>query len=191
MIPFNRLGWAFDLFGSTIYPGAVSGHLCEALYPFPEHAAVLDLGAGTGTLGRFAHACRSDLRIVAADPAEGMLRYVPQHMQTVVARAEALPFESGRFEAVLVGEALHHFDAPYDALSEIARVLRPGGLLFIYEFDPSTFLGASLCRAEKLLGEPAHFYPPETLASMLEPHGFRVTVNRYGWRYSLRAVLGA
>lgn len=188
MIPFNRLGWAFDRFGAAVYPGAVCAHLCEALHTFTENAAVLDLGAGTGTLGRFAHGCRSDLELVAADPAEGMLRYVPRHVKAVVARAEALPFESGSFDAVLVGEALHHFDAPHDALHEIARVLRPGGLLFIYEFNPSTFLGKGLFLAEKLLGEPAHFYPPQTLAVMLEAHGFDVRIHRYGWRYSLLAL---
>lgn len=187
MIPFNRLGWAFDRFGAAVYPRAVCAHLCDALRALPENAAVLDLGAGTGTLGRFAHGCRDDLQFIAADPAEGMLKYVPPQMQTVVARAEALPFENGSFDAVLVGEALHHFDAPHDALAEVARVLREGGLLFVYEFDPSTLLGKGLFWTEKLLGEPAHFYPPETLGGMLAPHGFDVRVNRYGWRYSLQA----
>ena len=188
MIPFNHLGWAFDRFGGAIYPAAVSAHLCEALQTVPQNGAVLDLGAGTGTFGKFAHVCRTDLLLTAADPAEGMLRYLPEHIAPVIARAEALPFEAASFDALLIGEALHHFDAPDNALAEIARVLRPGGLLFVYEFDPSTLMGKGLSWAEKLLGEPAHFYPPQILADMIAPRGFEVRINRYGWRYSLQAT---
>lgn len=150
---------------------------------------MLDLGAGTGVVGTYAHGCRKDLRCIAADPAAGMLRYAPEHFEKVNARAEALPFDADAFDAVVVGEALHHFDIPDSAFSEIARILKRGGLLFIYEFDPSTFLGRLLCAAEKLLGEPGHFYPPDALASMIERHGFEVTISRHGWRYTVTARL--
>jgi len=189
MIPFNHLGWLFDRFGKAAYPAAVVQELCDALQGIRENGTVLDLGAGTGIIGNYAHGCRRDLRYFAADPAEGMLRYVPEHVEKVTARAEALPFDDNAFDAVAAGEALHHFDAPHDALREIARVLRTGGLLFIYEFDPSAFFGRLIFLAEKLLGEPGHFYPPETLSAMLEAHGFRVSVSRHGWRYTLLARL--
>ena len=187
MIPFNHLGWLFSRFGSAAYPKAVVDDLCEALKDVMQGGSVLDLGAGTGIVGSYAHGCRSDLRFVAADPAEGMLRYAPGHFEKVTARAEALPFEANAFDAVLAGEALHHFDDPGDALEEIARVLRGGGVLFVYEFDPSTFLGRLICLAEKLLGEPGHFYPPQVLAGKLEAHGLSVRIGRHGWRYTLTA----
>ncbi|WP_345969248.1 class I SAM-dependent methyltransferase [Sulfurimonas sp. HSL1-6] len=191
MIPFNHLGWVFSRFGAAVYPAAAVSHLCTSLRSLPPGADLLDLGAGTGTLGNYALGCRDDLRPVAADPAEGMLRYLPESVERFAARAEALPFEADRFDAVVVGEALHHFDVPEAALDEIARVLRPGGLLFIYDFDPSTLLGAALKRAEKLLGEPGHFYPPDTLSALLLRRGFSGTDIRHGWRYTLAATLGA
>ena len=159
------------------------------IVPLPENAALLDLGSGTGVLSAFAHGCRKDFEFVALDPAEGMLKFSPEYVRTHTARAEALPFETSSFEVVLVGEALHHFSAPDTALAEIARVLRRGGRLFVYEFDPGTLMGRSLCMAEKLLGEPGHFYAPDVLKGMLEAHGFSVHVNRHGWRYTIHAQL--
>jgi len=189
MIPFNHLGWFFNAFGASAYPAGIVEELCEALQELPLNAALLDIGAGTGVMSRYARRCRDDLECTAADPAEGMLRYVPGGIRTVSARAEALPFEERRFDAVLMGEALHHFDDPTAALGEIARVLTTGGLLFVYEFDPATLLGRFLRFAETLLGEPGHFYTPAALQAMLEPHGFSVRVSRHGWRYSLVARL--
>jgi SAM-dependent methyltransferase len=189
MIPFNRLGWLFSRFGPMIYPGMVRREFCELLQTLPPHARLLDLGAGTGVLSHFAHQCRSDLQLAAADPAEGMLRYAPSHAKRVNAVAESLPFGDTHFDAVAIGESLHHFDAPGTALDEVTRVLKNEGALFIYDFDPATFMGALICRTERLLGEPANFFPPGRLAAMLEARGYRVGIARYGWRYTLIARL--
>lgn len=187
MIPFNHLGWFFNRFGTAAYPAAIVRELCDALQVVPKNGAVLDLGAGTGIAGNYAHDCRGDLRFTAADPAEGMLHYVPAHVEKVAARAEELPFGDNAFDAIIAGEALHHFDDPAIALREISRVLCGGGMLFVYEFDPTTFKGGMICRVEKLLGEPGNFYAPGTLSGMLEAHGFTVRVSRHRWRYSLHA----
>jgi demethylmenaquinone methyltransferase/2-methoxy-6-polyprenyl-1,4-benzoquinol methylase len=189
MIPFNHLGWLFKYFGPVAYPQEVIEGLCNFLKTISAEGRLLDLGAGTGVLSEFAYGCRRDLEFVAIDPAPGMLKYAPEYVRTHTASAEALPFAAESFEAVLIGEALHHFQAPEKAVQEIVRVLKSGGRLFIYEFDPGTFMGGSLCMAEKLLGEPGHFYAPEALKELLESHGFSVLINRYGWRYSIHAEL--
>ncbi|MGB6018763.1 MAG: class I SAM-dependent methyltransferase [Sulfurimonadaceae bacterium] len=189
MIPFNHLGWLFKYMGPVSYPRKAVEELCDFLKPVSANAALLDLGAGTGVLSEFAYGCRSDLEFVALDPAEGMLRFSPHYVRTHRARAEALPFEEGSFEVVLIGEALHHFQEPTKAMQEIARVLKSEGRLFIYEFDPGTFMGRSICMAEKMVGEPGHFFAPELLKELLEEHGFSVRVNRHGWRYTVHAQL--
>ena len=189
MIPFNHLGRLFQFMGPVSYPRAATEELCDFLKPVSHNAALLDLGAGTGVLSEFAYRCRDDLQFVALDPAEGMLRFSPHFVETHQARAEALPFDDRSFEVVLIGEALHHFQEPEIALQEIARVLTREGRLFIYEFDPSTFMGKSICMAEKIVGEPGHFYAPEVLKEMLESHGFTVNISLHGWRYTIHAQL--
>jgi len=183
MIPFNKLGWAFHSFGSFFYPSRVKELLCETLQPLDPKAKLLDIGAGTGMLCRFAAVCNPDLQLHAIDPAQGMLKYCPEQITTHLGKAECLPFEASTFDAVVIGEALHHFEDIDTSLREITRVLKRGGKLFIYDFDPSTLMGVLIAKGEKLLGEPGNFFMPERLQGILEDHGFEVSVDIFGFRY--------
>lgn len=90
---------------------------------------VLDLGAGTGKLTRAVAGLGH--RVRAVDPDPGMLAELARAVPGVgceVGSAEALPLSDGSVDAVVAGQAYHWFD-PAVALPEIARVLRPGGLL--------------------------------------------------------------
>ena len=189
MIPFNYLGFVFKSFGSIMYPKKALEELCSFLEPLPAQASVLDVGAGTGVMSEFAHRCNSELRYVAVDPAEGMLKYTPSYVETHVATAESLPFDDDSFDAVLMGESLHHFRDPDIAIKEVIRVLRKNGKLFIYDFDLNTFRGKSICMIEKLLGEPGNFYEANALGEVLEGYGFFVDISHHKWRYTLSAYL--
>ncbi|TCM49176.1 class I SAM-dependent methyltransferase [Kribbella sp. VKM Ac-2568] len=94
----------------------------------PGRLQILDLGAGTGKLSKVAASLGHD--VVAVDPSEEMLalcRRVPG-VDTMVGAAESIPLAHGSVDAVLVGQAFHWFDHAR-ALPEIARVLRPHGVL--------------------------------------------------------------
>ena len=189
MIPFNHLGFVFKNLGSFIYPRKVVQELHGFLEELPNNVSVLDLGAGTGMMSELAYKCRQDLKLVAVDPAEGMLKYAPEYLQTHIASAEDLPFDDDSFEVVMMGESLHHFRNTDLALKEVQRVLKKDGKLFIYDFDKSSFRGNVICQVEKLLGEPGHFYEPYALKSILESHGFSVKVSSHSWRYTVSAFL--
>lgn len=189
MIPFNHLGWVFKYLGPLIYPNTVRQSLCSFLKPLSGSATILDLGAGTGLMSEFAYACRTDLQFTAVDPAEGMLKFSAEYIETHKAHAELLPFDAGSFEAILIGEALHHFQDVDQSIQEMVRVLEKGGSVFIYDFDSSTLIGKALCKMEKLFGEPANFYPPELLKKKLESHGFSVEISHFGYRYTVNAQL--
>ena len=189
MIPFNHLGWMFKTFGPAIYPSSVRTSLCDFLQGLSPRATVLDVGGGTGVMCEFAYACRNDLDFTVVDPATGMLKHAKEYVETHKASAEALPFKDNSFDMILMGEALHHFNDIDLAMKETARVLKKGGGLFIYDFDVNTFKGKSICRVEKLLGEPGNFFDPESLSIVLESYGFSTGFKRHEWRYTMHAQL--
>ncbi|MGH3973176.1 MAG: class I SAM-dependent methyltransferase [Pseudonocardiaceae bacterium] len=93
---------------------------------------VLDLGAGTGKLTAAIMRCGVPAtRVLAVEPDEEMRaelsRLLPE-IAVLGGSAEQIPVEEGVMDTVLVGQAFHWFD-PDRALLEIARVLRPGGVL--------------------------------------------------------------
>jgi len=189
VIAFDKLGWIFHKFGALIYPKYIRKKLCETLKELPPKAKVLDIGAGTGVLSNFAKECNSSLELHAIDPALGMLKYCNNDICTYEGVAEELPFEENSFDAILMGEAMHHFNDIQKAFLEAKRVLKKSGFIFIYDFDPTFFIGKLIAKGEKLLGEPANFFPPKELAKKLEALGFKTTFYSYNFRYILIAKL--
>lgn len=90
---------------------------------------VLDLAAGTGKLT--AGLLPLDVTVTAVEPDDEMRAHLSREFPQVTAvagTAEEIPLADGSVDAVVVGQAFHWFDRAR-ALDEIARVLRPGGVL--------------------------------------------------------------
>jgi SAM-dependent methyltransferase len=94
----------------------------------PGRLQILDLGAGTGKLAAVAAGLGHD--VVAVDPSEEMLSVCRRiaRVDTMVGAAESIPLAHASVDAVIVGQAFHWFEHAR-ALPEIARVLRPHGVL--------------------------------------------------------------
>jgi SAM-dependent methyltransferase len=87
------------------------------------------VAAGTGKLARQLQAAGA--RTVAVEPSASMRaegRRASPSTAVVAGSAEALPFSTGTFDLVAVAQAFHWFE-PAPALHEMARILRPGGVL--------------------------------------------------------------
>jgi SAM-dependent methyltransferase len=89
--------------------------------------SILDVGAGTGLLGRGLAA--GGARVVECDASFELLRQADSAAK-VVAHAESLPFADQEFDAVTAGQCWHWFDRRLTPL-EISRVLRLNGRLAI------------------------------------------------------------
>jgi SAM-dependent methyltransferase len=92
-------------------------------------AGVLDLAAGTGKLT--GGLLGLGFAVTAVEPDEGMRAELTRHFPSVTGlagTAEEIPLPDGSVDAVVAGQAFHWFDHDR-ALTEIARVLRPGGVV--------------------------------------------------------------
>ncbi len=102
----------------------------------PDDAVVLDLASGTGYFSQIVQRCRPQARSIAVDLTERMLRLARTRgvPETVCADATRLPFPDGRFDCVFIGYGLRNFPNLKQALREVQRVTRPGGLLVTLDF---------------------------------------------------------
>ncbi len=102
----------------------------------PDRATVLDLASGTGDFCEIIRRIRPDSKPIAVDLTERMLRFARQRgiERTVCADASLLPFRDGSFDCVFIGYGLRNFGNLKQALCEIERVTRPGGLLVSLDF---------------------------------------------------------
>lgn len=101
--------------------------------------AVLDVGCGTGVLAREAARRAGPERVIGLDCNDGMLavaRAREPAIHWLRGWAEDLPFEDGRFDAVVSQFGLMFFDDREGALREMWRVVKPGGRLAVAVFGP-------------------------------------------------------
>jgi ubiquinone/menaquinone biosynthesis C-methylase UbiE len=101
---------------------------------------VLDVGCGTGRLSA-ALADEQGARVWGVDVSPEMLavaRAKAPRLRFKQARAEALPFKDGWFEAVVFWLVVHLVDRPL-AFAEARRVLGPDGRVAVVSFHESHF----------------------------------------------------
>jgi ArsR family transcriptional regulator len=122
-----------ELFGERFHLAALPA------FADPEWT-VGDLGCGTGqmtaALAPFVH------RVIAVDGSAAMLQAARKRLQGIEnvelrrGDLEALPIDDARLDAATLALVLHHLPEPGRALTEVARVLKPGGRLLAIDMLP-------------------------------------------------------
>jgi SAM-dependent methyltransferase len=115
-----------ELWSPVILPAAV-GLISQM--DLAEDAVVIDVGAGTGAIAPSIRHAVPHGSLLSMDASAEMLRiaYRRRAQPLVQADALALPVATDSVDAVLLAYVLFHLADPLVALSEAARVLRPGG----------------------------------------------------------------
>ena len=98
--------------------------------PIGEATHVLDVGTGVGALAADIRAAAPRALVVGVDGALGMLRVARVAGIPLAAMdARRLGFRPGSFDAAVLAFVLFHLPDPVRGLVEVARVLRPGGVV--------------------------------------------------------------
>jgi SAM-dependent methyltransferase len=107
------------------------GRLLLDEVPLAGTRHVLELGCGVGALLPHLREAAPGALVVGLDRAEGMVALAPRDFALVVGDATRLPFSDATLDAAVMAFMLFHLPEPPTGLTEIRRVLRPGGSLGI------------------------------------------------------------
>jgi len=133
-------------------------------------ARVLDLAAGTGQLTRALRGAGHP--VVAVEPLSAMRERLDAE-EVLDGTAEAIPLADACVDAVTVGDAWHWFDGPR-AAGEVARVLRPGGVLALLWRHPepsqhgSEWFAAVAAAIAEIVGDHPGFTADQGRAAVAE-----------------------
>jgi 2-polyprenyl-6-hydroxyphenyl methylase/3-demethylubiquinone-9 3-methyltransferase len=161
------------------------------LIPAPERAEAIlvDIGCGGGLMGGHVVGYRH----VGVDISASALRVASRRgLVPIQADARVLPLKERIADVVIAGEVFEHVSDLEVVIAEIARVLRPGGVLIFDTINDTPWARLSLVVVgERLPGgppprihDPALFVDPRKLVRLLRRHGIRVRLR--GLRPSIK-----
>ena len=139
---------------------------------------VLDLGCGTGeVLELLRHNCSE---VIGVDGSPRMLELARRRfgedsagVSLRIGELDHLPLRDGEADFACINLVLHHLSRPQDALREIARVVRPDGLLLVSDFDRHQQENMRAVYGDRWLG-----FTREDMDAMLRGAGFETVEYR-------------
>ena len=142
----NVIHWAGPYDALTNYILRPSQKSIGALAQVKAGDRVLDVGCGSGRLTMAAQEwAGADGQAVGIDPSPEMVQVARKNaaraglkVKFEVGVVESLPFPDGSFDVVLNRLMLHHLpdDLKQRGLAEMRRVLKPGGVCLVVDFEP-------------------------------------------------------
>ncbi len=134
---FNRLGDRWDDLRDAAFGSAFVTEAFLSL--LPRGWTVADVGTGTGSL--LPILADHFQRVIAVDPAETMLACAKQRVEDHgssnvtlhLGDLAKLPIEDARVDLAIAMLVIHHVRKPEEALTQMYRIVRPGGRVLIVE----------------------------------------------------------
>lgn len=206
---FDRIALSYDFLNHFLSAG-IDRHWRKTAINMlrPAHPkAILDVATGTADFAIEASVLHPE-KIIGVDLAKNMLdigekKIGKMNLEKIItlkqADSEALPFPENNFDAVTIGFGVRNFMNPLQGLSEMHRVLKPGGKIAVLEFSkPKNFLvknvfnfyfktlcpfiGGIISRDKKayryLHNSVKNFAEGREFVNMMETAGFKNTFQR-------------
>jgi ubiquinone/menaquinone biosynthesis C-methylase UbiE len=138
---------------------------------------ILDAGCGEGITLEKLTGLFPGRQVLGVDTEPENLDICRRHQLPVLEGSlYALPFEDASYDTVLFSEVIEHLDTPGKALSEIYRVLRPGGRVIVIFPNDRTFMLARMAMGmvREALYNPGHVrqWTPREICRALRAAGF-------------------
>ena len=153
----------------------------------PKNLKWIEVGCGNGAFTEELIAHCAPLEVTAVDPSEGQLSFARTRQATKLAQfrqadAQALPFPDRSFDAAAMALVITFIPDPAKAVAEMARVVRPGGMIATYMWDTP----AAAFRSRRS-GAPSSRWARNTRARAAMRPGAR-SCRRFGRRAGLQLV---
>ncbi len=139
---FDRVATRWDQMRQSFYSDSVRDTAIATARARSGQSAA-DIGAATGCVTE--GLVKMGLSVVAIDQSEAMLDEMAERFSDIdlveyrVGEAENLPLADGEVDHAFANMYLHHVESPATAISDMARILKPGGRLVITDLDSHDF----------------------------------------------------
>jgi len=139
---FDKVADQWDTMRKAFFSETVREKAMSAAGVLPGKL-VADIGAGTGFITE--GLLQKGLKVIAVDQSEEMIHQMKNKFGEVpmidyrIGDAGAIPIEDGRVDYAFANMFLHHMEDPQSAIKEMARILKPGGILVITDLNKHDF----------------------------------------------------
>jgi SAM-dependent methyltransferase len=126
------------------YIGRWSRRVAAVFVPWlgvPPGGAWVDVGCGTGALASTVLGLAAPARVVGVDLSPAYVATARERVtgaSFAIGSATALPLPGAAYDAAVSGLALNFVPSPETAVAELARMVRPGGIVAVYVWDYAT-----------------------------------------------------
>ncbi len=178
-VPYDRVAGTYDQTRGGLERGRrIAGILADL---FPGQGPLLEVGVGTGAVSAGLAELGRD--VVGVDLSLPMLAVARERLPGRVAAADALrlPVRTGSVAGAYLIHVLHLVAEIPTTLSEVARVLRPGGTLVATGFPASPVAGdlfEQLGRMQDRIGATRHDDDPDRIVRLADDAGFDLVDRR-------------
>lgn len=153
--------------------------------PLDDNASILEIGCGTGATGALALAqgrCARYVGVELFEAAAAQARSVLSEVVTGNVEAMEFSWQPASFDALILSEVLEHLVEPGRVVTDLARFVRPGGMVMASSPNVSHWrVIRELCAGRFNLTDRGVFdrthlrwFTPTTFADLFEEAGFKV-----------------